>query len=209
MAETRKEREQQQLSESSRLSQLLEERKSLFEGRLANDIQTNYEKRKQEVSKQLEDSRKTLNDIAGKQEHLNGISAANELELNRLLQEIETEKQNIKVWISDFNRTSAFRLSSEDLPELLSRSPEWITREREQLADLSRRESICKATLIERENKLKTHESNNPGVISTNHDESLIKQIEEINNNIKSYQQRNTEISVLLQSHQRNKTVYK
>lgn len=204
LAETRKEREQQQLSESSRLSQLLEERKSLFEGRLANDIQTNYEKRKQEVSKQLEDSRKTLNDIAGKQEHLNGISAANELELNRLLQEIETEKQNIKVWISDFNRTSAFRLSSEDLPELLSRSPEWITREREQLADLSRRESICKATLIERENKLKTHESNNPGVISTNHDESLIKQIEEINNNIKSYQQRNTEISVLLQSHQRN-----
>ena len=204
LAETRKEREQQQLSESYRLSQLLEERKSLFEGRLANDIQTNYEKRKQEVSKQLEDSRKTLNDIAGKQEHLNGISAANKLELNRLLQEIETEKQNIKVWISDFNRTSAFRLSSEDLPELLSRSPEWITREREQLADLSRRESICKATLIERENKFKTHESNNPGVISTNHDESLIKQIEEINNNIKSYQQRNTEISVLLQSHQRN-----
>ena len=90
----------------------------------------------------------------------------NELELNRLLQEIETEKQNIKIWISDFNHTSAFRLSSEDLPELCSRSPEWITREREQLANLSRRESICKATLIERENKLKTHESNNPGAVS-------------------------------------------
>ncbi len=204
LSETRKEKEQQQLFESSRLSQLLEERKSLFEGRPANDIQTNYEKRKQEVSKLLEDSRKTLNDIAGKQEHLNGISAANENELEQRSQEIETEKQNIKEWLSDFNRTSTSPLSPEDLPELLSRSPEWITREREQLTDFFRRESICKATLIERENKLKAHESKNPGVISTNHDESLIKQIEEINNNIKSCQQRNIEISALLQSHQRN-----
>ena len=204
LAETRKEREQQQLSESSRSSQLLEERKSLFEGRPANDIQTNYEKRKQEVSKLLEDSRKTLNDIAGKQEHLNGISAANENELKQRFQEIETEKQNIKEWLSDFNRTSTSPLSPEDLPELLSRSPEWITREREQLTGFSRRENICKATLIERENKLKAHESKNPGVINTNHDESLIKQIEEINNNIKSCQQRNIEISALLQSHQRN-----
>lgn len=204
LSETRKEKEQQQLFESSRLSQLLEERKSLFEGRPANDIQTNYEKRKQEVSKLLEDSRKTLNDIAGKQEHLNGISAANENELKQRSNEIETEKQNIKEWLSDFNRTSTSPLSPEDLPELLSRSPEWITREREQLTDFSRRENICKATLIERENKLKAHESKNPGVISTNHDESLIKQIEEINYNIKSCQQRNIEISALLQSHQRN-----
>lgn len=201
---TRKEKELKLSAESAQLRQLNDERKTLFEGRLANDIQQNYEKRKQEVSELLESSRKILHEITGQHEKLNGMLTASENEEKRLSQEIKTEKQNIENWVSEFNRIAIQALSPEELPGLLSRSPEWIASEREQLAELSRRESICKATLIEREKKLKTHESDRFRISGEESEEYLAKQAEEIKANAELLHKRNTEISVLLQTHQRN-----
>ena len=199
-----KEKELLLITESSQLQQLDKERKTLFEGRLANDIQQNYEKRKQEISELLENSRKILNEITGQHEKLNGILTANENERERFLQEIKIEKQNIENWISEFNCIATQPLSLEELSELLSRSPEWIISEREQLANLSRQENICKATLAERESRLKAHESNELKISESESEEYIIKQADEIKVNIELLQKRNTEISVLLQTHQRN-----
>ena len=187
-----------------RLSKWSEERKGLFNGRLADDIQQKYEERKTNVAKQLEASRTNLNEIVGKQEHLKGVCAANRMEHDRFSQEIETERRNIEAWLIAFNGSSDFTLSAEELPELLSRSPEWISREQEQLEDLRRRENSGKATLTERENRLKLHESNNPGVEASDGEERLTKQIEETGNAIMAYQKRDTEITVRLQTHDQN-----
>lgn len=199
-----KEKEQELSAESSQLQQLDEERKTLFEGRLANDIQQGYENRKQKVSSQLESSRKILNEVTGQHEKLKGMLTANENEEKRLSQEINAENRNIENWISEFNLIATQPLSQEELPGLLSCSPDWISSEREQLAKLSRRENISKATLAERENKLKKHESEEFKISDDESEEYLVKQTEEVKVNIESLQKRNTEITVLLETHRRN-----
>ena len=177
------------------------QRKHLLYGKSVDEVERYYTDLKEAQSKQLEslntekekiDTQKSS--LAGKIEQQKKDSDNNRKEMDRL-------KIQIQDWLTD----ETHQINAEILKELISKSREWINKEKQYLAEIQNKRLTIEATLTERKKRsLKHLESENKPLDEETKD-SLSENLNTITELAENIIKRLSEIEVALLSHERGK----
>lgn len=194
-------KEEKHKKAETELFQLLGERKDIFEGKTANEVEKQYAQKRKELMDNLSGLKEEKNELLVVQEKRVGVINQICQEIARLSERCSSLQDTVDKWILLNNQ----ELTTECLMELLAKDNAWIRTEREGLNRLQQDKTTALATLTERK---KTHEVHHqlecrPAEEETR--DSLQEILTEKQEKVQQETTRNTEIDVRFMSHNNGK----
>lgn len=190
---------------SVELEQLNKKRNELLDGKKADDVEKSYVDKKQTISVQLTQASEFQNDLIAKGEKISGVIAQLTETKSRLQTSIEALNRTVASWVE----TKEYRLTIEELAELLSKDNSWLTAERESLDKLRSNELSAKTTLAERQRVAEEHQKAAVKPTDGETQDAITDALNEKSMLANSKRERTTEICVLFANHEKGKAKIK
>lgn len=177
------------------------QRQQLLGNKQVEEVEAYYSKLKLQNTRQYELLRTEKENIEKEKSITEG--SLNQLKKDRDTNSIEIEKLNaeIQLWLQSKNN----RISPDLLKDLMSKSHEWISQEKNYLNDLKNQELVCKTTFAERTEQLNKHKLSDKKLQEGETKESLSYLLTELSDKTELINQRLNEINANLLTHQRGK----
>ncbi len=195
-----KEKEELKRNLETAWDELITRRKELLGNKSAEEVETYFSSIEKQQTKQYESLRT-------EKEKKEKEKAAIEGTINQLKKDKEQNKEEItllRTTIRDWLKKES-RITPDLLKDLMSKSGEWINRERNELNELKNRELIRKTTLTERKGNLQNHGESEYKPSTEESNDSLSGQLTAVAEKAESLNKRLTEINVLLLTHHNGK----
>ena len=176
------------------LKNLLKERQQLLNGENAANIETQYSKLREELLQILENKKEQKEKQEIAKSGLNGVITQIESSIETLQKETELLYDKIAAWANN----SKHQITFEILNELMQKTPEWVTGEKQLLSALQEQEIAVTAKLKERQEQLTAHLQSENKPENGNGKETLTTQKTEVEEKLNTTNKRLTEIEVAI-----------
>lgn len=185
---------------NSSLTEYVEQRKQLLGNRSVEEIEERYTKFKEQSTRKYEDLRNEKEKIEKEKATAQGTINQIKKDCESIVEQIAKLNTEVHNWLNNNPQ-----ISLELLHDIVSKSREWINQERNYLNGLKNQELINKATLTERDTKLKKHQESEDKPDEDQNNDTLSLQLQEISIQSQTINNRLTEINVALLAHTKGK----
>jgi len=182
---------------SSILNKIVEDRTLLLGGRKADDVETYYIELQEKYNKNLDNLKKLREKTDSEIAKAQGFIIQIKDNVINLTAETKILQETIKNWIN----TNKYQVNWDILKELLSKSYEWIVKEKEYLSNLKKEELSLFTSLNEKKHRLKIHAESENKPLEGESMEILRNQLYETQNREKQISRQKTEIEISLAKH--------
>jgi exonuclease SbcC len=178
-------------------SELLQERKQLFDGRAADDVEDEMTARQKVVGDSVEKATTAYHQADKDRQAATQQmeSAANSLTKADVA--LEGAKEQLSAWIRRFSIRCSREVTIGELKLMLGRDEEWIRTEREQLKQFSDEVTKAESALNVRTQQLKDHEQQRP---TADNEETVTKSLEVLAHDLGAAKAAETKASAVLAS---------
>ncbi len=133
------------------------QRKDLLEGEPVEAVERRVNAREKELIRHHEELRTDYEKMQKEFFRLQGEISQLSEELHRNQEQLRLAEEEVKQWITRWNRVNNASFSLEEVTELLSKSVEWVQQERTALAALLTGKATAHATRDERKQQYEKH----------------------------------------------------
>jgi len=179
---------------------LVTERKKLFDGRSADEVEGTFVDREKRLAKVLQSLKGDKEKIVSKKDKVEGIISQIKENIEKNTGQQEVALRVVTSWLEA--KDGAFTLA--DLADLLAKDMAWVTAEREALKLLDMHRTTANATLTERREKLAAHLKKEGKPSEEESEEGLTKGLNECGAAIVATRAREGEVLRLLKNQQEN-----
>ncbi|WP_461531986.1 AAA family ATPase [Sinomicrobium sp.] len=159
---TAKLKTQQLLDLQSQYNQMLQKRRSLLQGKAADEVETELEHKLSNVREEQESITTVFNELNHKQAGENTRGEEVKKEIERLQGQESKYASEIDLWLESQPEQHSKKLTIEELEPLLEYSYEWIEEERNALHELTNAVNQAASIVTERRKALEHHRSQRP-----------------------------------------------
>lgn len=177
------------------------ERNALLEGKAVDEVEKYFSSTRESLLKEFETLSSDKERADSQLSLLKGKIEQQKKDAESRQKEIDELTLKIKDWLSD----ESHRINTELLKELMSKSREWITQEKNALTELLNSRLSVEATLVERRNRKIKHQEVEVRPLDDESEEILTTYKNDISEKIEIISKRLSEIEVLLLTHERGK----
>ncbi|MDR1339948.1 MAG: AAA family ATPase [Prevotellaceae bacterium] len=181
---------------------LVNEQATLLGGKKAGEMESSYNSAVKKLSAEYGKLNSSKFEIDSKKSEITGVISQMKKDIEVSSTKITGLNAVVEKWLSD----SRYRISGEELKDLMSKSYAWITGEKKELAGLKDRETKFSATHRERAARLERHSESSCRPDSAETAQSLAQLSEDTAAREKELKQRQTAIDVALAKHRDNRT---
>ncbi|MCD8165770.1 MAG: AAA family ATPase [Bacteroides sp.] len=155
---TREEEENRKISLlGQEIESVARQRKNLLEGEPVEAVERRVNAREKELIRHHEELRTDYEKMQKEFFRLQGEISQLSEELHRNQEQLRLAEEEVKQWITRWNRVNNASFSLEEVMELLSKSIEWVQQERTALAALLTGKATAHATRDERKQQYEKH----------------------------------------------------
>lgn len=178
-----------------------EQRRLLLNGKAVEDVERDYNNTREIQVKQVEKLNAEKEKIEVQKSALNGKTEQQKqiLEVNK--NEIERLKTHIQEWLRD----EKHQITAEILKDLISKSRDWINREKQYLSEIQNKQLTAEATLNERRNRILKHSESEDKPTEEETGDFLSSKLNNIAEQTENISKRLSEIEVAILSHEKGK----
>ena len=173
---------------------LLKERALLLDNKPVEEVETHFTSQIERLAARLEQTRKQKEAGERQKANLTGTVSQQQKDKERLEKEADELNEQIKKWLDQPENP----VSTEQVDGLMSRSKEWINRERAFFDELKQKEVVARTTLSERQQKQTQHQTSENKPEEDETQEVLLWRQNECAEKTKQVRNRLMEISLLL-----------
>lgn len=181
--------------------ELLKDRNLLLEGKSVEEAETLFETLQKQFSLKYEDLRNQKDKLESDNAKIGGFISQLKGEINAESEQVLNLQELVQDWINH----NDYKISSEILNDLMTKSREWIALEKASLSDLKNQELTLNATLKERNTRRTKHHEEKDKPEEGQNKETFSLLFSEIENKTTAINKRLTEIEVAFATHNTGK----
>jgi exonuclease SbcC len=185
----------------STLNILTTERKSLLDGKKADEVESYFNDLLKQVTKKYENSNIRKTEIKNKEANISGIISRIKEEIENVSVKISTLNTAVIDWLNDNQQ----KITPDILKDLVAKSHIWITKEKRELSDFKDKEIRLAATFKERNLRLEKHGESAHKPTAEESKSSLQQLLTETTNMEHALKQQLTKIEVILAKYAEDK----